>query len=99
MDMRKPTTFRFRLYVADSSQNSLQAVANLNAICDSHLNGQYEIEVIDVFREPKLALADAVYMTPTLIMMEPAPAKRIIGTLSQTQVVLQTLGIRTAVAA
>ena len=52
-----------------------------------------------MFREPKLALADAVYMTPTLIMMEPAPVKRIIGTLSQTQVVLQTLGIRTAVAA
>ncbi|HSH94369.1 MAG TPA: circadian clock KaiB family protein, partial [Roseimicrobium sp.] len=59
--------YRFLLYVADDSQNSVLAIANLNAICREHLPGHHEIKIIDVFKEPKRALADAVFMTPTLI--------------------------------
>jgi circadian clock protein KaiB len=85
--------FKFRLYVAGDTINSSQAVANLNAICRSYLSDRYEIELVDVFREPKRALEDSIFMTPTLIKLEPTPVERIIGTLSQTALVLQALGL------
>lgn len=91
--MTKRAIFRFRLYVADNALNSLQAIANLNAICRTHLMGNFEVEVIDVFKEPKRALADGVLMTPTLIKLGPPPIRRIVGTLSRTQPVLEALGL------
>jgi circadian clock protein KaiB len=91
--VKRRAPFRFRLYVADGAQNSVQAVANLNAICDAHLKDRYEIVVVDVFREPKRALADGIFMTPTLVRITPTPALKIIGTLSQTRPVLDALGL------
>ena len=86
--------FKFRLYVAGDAQNSAQAVANLNALCRGHLLDRHEIEIVNVFREPKRALADGIFMTPTLVKLAPSPApRRIVGTLSQTQPVLQALGL------
>ncbi|MDB5824239.1 MAG: putative thiol disulfide isomerase [Herminiimonas sp.] len=96
--MTRRTMIKFRLYVAGDAQNSAQAIANLGALCRAHLDGRHQIEVIDVFREPKRALADAIFMTPTLLRLTPSPVKRIVGTLSQTQVVLQTLGLQEMVA-
>lgn len=87
------TLHRFRLYVAGEAQNSAQAVANLTALCRAHLPDRHEIEVVDVFREPARALADGVLMTPTLVRLAPSPVRRIIGTLSGTQTVLQALGL------
>lgn len=88
----------FRLYVAGDAQNSVQALANLNALCRDHLAGQYTIEVVDVLREPKRALANSVFMTPTLVRFEPGPVRRIVGTLSETRTVLQVLGLESAAA-
>jgi circadian clock protein KaiB len=85
--------FKFRLFVAGGTQNSAQAVANLNAICRAHLPDRHDIEVVDVLREPKRALADGILMTPTLVRLAPTPVERIIGTLSQTQTVLRALGL------
>jgi circadian clock protein KaiB len=85
--------FRFRLYIAGEAQNSAQAVANLNALCRAYLPGRHEIEVVDVFREPKRALADSIFMTPTLVKLAPSPNRRIVGALSRTQTVLQALGL------
>jgi circadian clock protein KaiB len=85
--------FRFRLYVAGDGPNSVQAVANLTVLCRAHLPDRHAIEVVDVFREPKRALAEGIFMTPTLVKLAPSPARRIVGTLSQTQTVLQTLGL------
>jgi circadian clock protein KaiB len=85
--------FRFRLYVASDALNSAQAAANLAAICRAHLPDRHEIEVVDVFREPKRALADGIFMTPTLVKLAPSPARRIVGTLSQTPSVLQAFGL------
>lgn len=85
--------FKFRLYVAGDAQNSVQAVANLNALCRTDLLDRHDIEIVNVFREPKRALADGIIMTPTLVKLAPSPARRIIGTLSQTQPVLQALGL------
>lgn len=91
--MSRPIIFKFRLYVAGDALNSAQARANLNALCRAHLAGRHEIEVVDVFREPKRALADGIFMTPTLIKLAPLPVRTIVGTLSQTQTVLQALGL------
>lgn len=88
-------TFKFRLYVADHAQNSVQARANLEAICKKHLDGRHEIEVVDVFKDPQRALADSVFLTPTLIKLEPAPVRVIVGTLSQSQIVLHAMGLET----
>jgi circadian clock protein KaiB len=85
--------FKFRLYVAGDALNSAQAFANLDTLCREHLPDRHEIEVVDVFREPKRALADAIFMTPTLVKLSPSPVRRIVGTLSQTQPVLQALGL------
>ena len=93
--MTRRATFKFRLYVAGDAQNSAQAVANLNALCKAHLPNRHHLEVVDVFREPKRALADGVFMTPTLVRLAPVPVPRIVGTLSRTQTVLQALGLET----
>lgn len=91
--MTRRTLFKFRLYTADGTQNSAQALANLTALCQSRLLGRYEIEVVDVFRDPQRARADGIRMTPTLIKVSPAPSCRIIGSLSQTHNVLVALGM------
>jgi circadian clock protein KaiB len=89
--MNRRSHFKFRLYVAGDTQNSAQATANLTAICQAHLLGHYEIEIVDVFREPKRALADGIFLTPTLVKLAPSPVRKIVGTLSQTQTVLEAL--------
>jgi circadian clock protein KaiB len=85
--------FKFRLYVAGDAQNSVDAIANLTAICRKYLPGRYDIEVMDVFIEPARALTDGIFMTPTLVKLAPAPMRRIIGNLSRTGLVLQALGL------
>jgi len=91
--MSRRALFKFRLYVAGDAPNSAQAIANLAAFCRAHLPDRYEIEVVDVFREPKRALAEGIFMTPTLVVLTPPPVRRIVGTLSHTQTVLQALGL------
>jgi circadian clock protein KaiB len=91
--MSKPDMFKFRLYVASDVQNSAQAVANLTALCQAYLRDRYEVEIVDVFREPKRALADGIFMTPTLVKLAPAPTSRIVGALNQIAPLLQALGL------
>jgi circadian clock protein KaiB len=95
--MSRRAQFKFQLYVAGDAANSALAIANLAAICRTHLPNQHEIELVDVFREPKRALAEGIFMTPTLIKLAPLPVRRIVGTLSQTQPVLQALGLEVPV--
>jgi circadian clock protein KaiB len=90
---RRRILFRFRLYVADHTPNSALAMANFTALCRTYLPNRHEIEVVDVFRKPERALADAVFLTPTLVRLAPAPVRRVVGTLSQTQLTLHALGL------
>jgi circadian clock protein KaiB len=85
--------YKFRLYIADHTPNSVRAKANLAALCKGHLANRYEIELVDVLKDPKRALTDGIFMTPTLIMHSPGPSRRIVGTLTETQPVLAALGI------
>jgi circadian clock protein KaiB len=91
--VKRKAFHKFRLYIAGDAGNSALAAQNIAAICRRHLPGEYEIEHVDVFRDPKRALADLVVMTPTLIRLAPLPMCRIIGTLSETKTVLSTLGL------
>jgi circadian clock protein KaiB len=91
--MSRRAVLKFRLYVAGGALNSAQALANLTALCLAHLPDRHEIEVVDVYREPRRALADGIFMTPTLLRLAPSPVRSIVGTLSQMQPVLQTLGL------
>ncbi len=91
--MSRRVIYKFRLYVAGDALNSAQALANLGLLCREYLPDRHEIEVIDVFKEPKRALADAIFMTPALVKLVPSPVRIIVGTLSQTQPLLQALGL------
>ncbi len=91
--MSRRIIFKFRLYVAADTLNSTQATANLRELCQTHLAGRHEIEVVDVFREPQRALAEGIRMTPTLLKLAPSPTQRIVGTLGQKRRVLEALGL------
>ena len=90
--MSHPAIFKFRLYIAGDTENSVQALANLTALCELSLSNHYEIEVVDVLQEPKRALADGIFMTPTLVKLAPLPVKKIVGTLSESGRILKVLG-------
>ena len=88
-----PVLYQFRLYVAGDATNSGHALANLTSLCRTYLPDRHHIEVIDVFQEPDRALADGIFMTPTLLKLAPVPQRRIVGTLSKPLIVLQAIGL------
>jgi circadian clock protein KaiB len=87
-------TFQLRLYVAGQTAKSLAAVANLQRICETHLAGQYRIEVVDLRKNPRLAAGDQILAVPTLVRRLPEPIKKIIGDLSNEERVLVGLDIQ-----
>ena len=91
---RTQKAYRLRLYVAGQTPKSLAAFANLKKICEEHLTGQYDIEVIDLLKHPKLASGDQILAIPTLVRKLPQPIKKIIGDLSNTERVLVGLDLR-----
>lgn len=83
-----------RLYVAGQSPRSLYASANLRRLCEEHLAGNYEIEVIDLVEDPARARDDDILAIPTLVRRLPEPPRKVIGDLSDTERVLRCLRIR-----
>ncbi|MCW3014306.1 MAG: KaiB protein [Solirubrobacterales bacterium] len=73
------------LYIAGQSPKSLRAFANLTTLCEEHLAGRYEIEIIDLVEHPSLAQSDDIVAIPTLVRRLPAPLRKIIGDLSNTE--------------
>ena len=92
-DARPNGGYVFKLYLAGGAPNSVRAFANLYAICRKHFPDCHRIEVIDVMKEPMRALEESVLVTPTVIKLFPLPAIRIIGDLSEEEVVLRALGL------
>jgi circadian clock protein KaiB len=88
---RRTDMWNLRLYIAGQSPMSLRALANLQKLCDEHLAGHYEIEVVDLIEHPQRAQADDIIAIPTLIRTSPAPERRAIGDLSRTDRVLEGL--------
>ncbi len=91
---RKRKLWELRLYVAGQTEKSVLALINLKKICETHLQGEYSIEVIDLLRQPQLAKGDQIVATPTLVKKLPTPVKRIIGDLSDTERVLVGLNLK-----
>ena len=94
---RRVAKWRLRLYVAGNTPNSIAAFANLKEICEKHMGGKYEIEVIDLLRNPQLAAGDQIIAVPTLVRRLPYPVKKIIGDLSNRERVLVGLELKPAV--
>jgi circadian clock protein KaiB len=85
--------WKLKLYVAGQTPKSIQAFRNLKEICEAHLQGKYEIEIIDLLKTPQLAKGDQIVAIPTLVRKLPQPLKKIIGDLSNRQKVLVGLNI------
>jgi len=87
-------TWHLRLYVAGESPKSLAAFANLKRLCAEHMEHSYEIEIVDLLQNPRLARGDEILAIPTLVRRLPSPMRKIIGDLSDTDRVLVGLQLR-----
>jgi circadian clock protein KaiB len=83
-----------RLYVAGQTPRAVTAFANLKRICDEHVPGRYNIEVVDLLKNPQLAKGDQIVAVPTLVRKLPEPVRKIIGDLSDNVRVLVGLDLR-----
>lgn len=86
--------WHLRLYVAGQSPKSIEAFTNLKHMCDTHLAGRYDIEVIDLLKNPRLARGDEIIAIPTVVRQLPDPMRKIIGDLSDTDRVLIGLQLK-----
>ncbi len=86
--------WELRLYVAGQTPKCLAAFDNLKRICEEHLEGKYQIQVIDLLKNPQLSRGDQILAIPTLVRKLPEPVRKIIGDLSSTEQVLVGLDLR-----
>jgi circadian clock protein KaiB len=89
----KEEIWQFRLYVAGQTPRSIAAFENLRNICEEHLKGRYQIEVIDLIKKPQLAGVDQIIAIPTLIRKLPEPVRKTIGDLSNKERVIISLDL------
>ena len=83
-----------RLYVTGMTPRSIRAVENVRTICEEHLQGRYDLEVIDIYQQPALAEGEQIIATPTLIKKLPLPLRKVIGDMSSTERVLIGLDLQ-----
>jgi circadian clock protein KaiB len=86
--------WELRLYTAGQTPKSLAAIKNLKKVCEEHLAGRYDIEIIDLMKNPRLAKDDQIVAIPTLVRKLPDPVRKIIGDLSDTERTLVGLQLR-----
>ena len=91
---QKKGKYLLRLYVTGTTGRSVRAIQNVRRICEEHLKGMYDLEVIDIYKNLPLARGDQIIAAPTLIKRLPAPLRRLIGDMSDVQRVLLGLDIR-----
>lgn len=85
--------FSLRLYVTGSTARSARAVANIRCLCEEFLSGHYDLEVVDIYQHPAVAMEQQIIAAPTLIKQLPAPLKRMIGDLSDREKMILALGL------
>ena len=90
----KEKTYLLRLYVAGATPKSTQAILNIKQICEEHLKGRYELEVIDVYQQPFLAKGEQIIAAPTLIKKLPPPLRRFIGSMADVERILVGLDLK-----
>lgn len=87
------SAYVLRLFVTGATPNSTRAVINIRQICETHLKGNYSLEVVDVYQQNNLAEQEQLIALPLLIKKFPLPERRLIGDMSDTQKVLKGLGL------
>jgi len=85
---------QLRLYVVGGAPNSMQAIANLEAICAEYLKDGHRLEVVDILENPRRAMAEGVLVTPSLVKLLPLPAAQVVGNLSDKERILRMLGCK-----
>ena len=89
----KGKTYVLNLFVTGILPNSARAVINIKDICEKYLKDRYELEIIDIYQQPDLALTENIIAVPLLVKKFPLPEQRMIGDLSNTEKVLKVLGL------
>lgn len=90
--------YALRLYITGKTPNSVRAITCVKELCERHLPGRYQLQVVDIYQQPDLAEGDQILVAPTLVKRSPAPLRRVMGNLSDSQRVLHGLDLRSAVA-
>ena len=88
-----------RLFIVGATARSARAVSNTRKLCEAHLMGRYELEVVDICQHPSLAVSEQIIAAPTLLKKMPLPSRRFIGDMSQTDCILLGLGLDLSAAA
>jgi circadian clock protein KaiB len=88
--------YLLRLYVTGATPKSLRAIGNIKRVCEEHLKGRYRLEVIDVYQQPVLARGEQIVAAPTLIKYLPAPLRKFIGDMANTDRILLGLDVKHA---
>ena len=90
----KDKKYVLRLYVAGATPRSTEAIVNIKKICEEHLKGRYDLEVIDIYQQPVLAKGEQIIAVPTLIKKFPPPLRKFIGDLNDTEKILVGLDLK-----
>ena len=90
---KENSEYVLRLFITGTSPNSVRAIKNVREICEQHLKGRYSLEIIDVYQQAAVAREEQIIALPLLIKKCPAPERRLIGDMSQTEKVLKGLGL------
>jgi circadian clock protein KaiB len=93
MDSNDNQKWHLRLYVSGDTEKNRSSISSLKQICNKHLKGKSEIEVIDLMQNPQMAFEDNIIVTPSLLRKLPLPVRKIIGDLSDTEKVILGLEI------
>ncbi len=88
------TRYALRLYVTGMTPRSARAVQNITRLCEEHLKGRYDLDVVDIFQQPDRARENQVIVAPTLVKTSPLPLKRLIGDMTDTDSVLRALNVK-----
>jgi len=91
----KTRRYVLKLYVTGATPRSTKAIMNIRSICEEHLKGRYELEIIDIFQQPVLAKGEQIVAAPTLVKKLPLPLRKFIGDMSDTERILIGLDLRT----
>ncbi|WP_036678169.1 circadian clock KaiB family protein [Daejeonella oryzae] len=87
-------TYILRLFITGASPNSVRAMSNIKNICDTYLKDKYQLEVIDVYQQPKMAETEQIIALPMLVIKSAIPERRLIGDMSDKGKVLRGLGLK-----
>ena len=90
---RSPQRYVLRLYVTGSTPRSSKAIRNIRALCEEHLRGRYDLEVVDIYQQPPTACSEQIIAAPTLIKRLPRPLRRLVGNLSDREKLVVALSL------